>query len=1237
MLPNTLLNAITTPLNTTCLIQASAGTGKTYTISSLYLRLLLQAGEQCFERALRVEEILVVTFTEAATEELRRRIRQRIYATKNAFLHYQQEKQQKVLQGSTDLEPLKQHLFADDPFLLELLSAVEDQLDLAIERLTLAEQTMDLAAICTIHSFCRQMLMQYAFHSGVYFQFDLLQDSSDVLENLTEQFWREHFYPQPLVIANYLYHTLGSPRQVFHQLKSHFHHSELSGKLSSPELLKISLSQFLQEYILPYQQQIIALKTQWIGDFSAIQELILAELSKSYKTDEKKSLPRRTFQLNRTQNWLAEIQAWAEDPLNCVLPEKLTKYFSQTALNNYAESGATPIQHSLFQQVDELVSQFPQQELYNKILFYRYLQGVQQAFLQYKLQHNKKDFNDLLRLLHQALYGEQGEQLAYFIRYQYPFAMIDEFQDTDYQQYSIFARIYMQAQEKATACGFMMIGDPKQAIYKFRGADIFTYFKAAQEAKVRLTLNKNWRSEQSLINSVNCLFGFNQGLSFIYPQIPFTSVLAKPDQAKFILNDQIEPALRCYIFEAKDNTLQTQRDVANICANSIQHWLVSAAENQAVFRSAKHQTNLQAERIAVLVRNRYEAASIQQALQRLNIASVYLSDDSNLFASQVAQDLAWILAACLNPFNERYILNAIGSRLWGLSLAEMSQIKQDELRWTNVIERFVRYQQRWLRQGVLVMLHRLFLREKISEKLLEKVGGERDLTDLLHLAELLQQASRLNESPASLLRWFEKQLQGEANQEERIRLESENQLVKIVTIHKSKGLEYDLVWLPFIANPVQQKTGLFATYYDEQKQHIQLDIEGLHQDKVWQETQAEEMRLLYVALTRAKYQVAMALPSQFKTGWNALQYALTQGELSEQEVRSLLQEFKQRLMDPDSLRIESASSFLNQVVDLSPQTATENLDYSHFSGQIEQNWHITSFTALTYLHDTAFNAVFNQAQSAVLSPLFLGRDNDELANNSSMLISEKNTSRQIDYPQGYSPLDLPAGRQTGQRLHKFLEKLSFNRPVDREQVVQLCQQLQLQEQWIEPIQLWFSRILQTPLLPNEAVCLAHLSTADCLKELEFYLQLKQDFNVEAFNQILAEEYPQAEPLQLDREGQPSAKMKGLLRGFIDLVFRHNGKYYIVDYKSNLISQRVEDYSQQNLYQVILQQHYHWQYLFYTLAVHRYLSLRDANYQYHSHFGGVIYPFLRAMDGKQHHSVYVVKPSETMIDQLGELF
>lgn len=1196
------LNPITLPLNQISLIEASAGTGKTYTIGSLYLRLLLKAGENNFSRPLNVEEILVVTFTDMATEELKKKIRERITDAIDKLTAF--------------AETQDKSAFKNDEF----LTALCDNLNIfeAIHRLKLAEQNMDLAAIYTIHGFCRRMLMQYAFHSGIHFNLELIKDQSDLLVRFANEFWREHFYPLPFEKADFIANELGSPDYVLSLLESNLG-KNLIVDLENQQALSISITEFLHQYLGEYFKDIKALKRFWLESAGKISELITEELNKDYAKGEPKSLSRRSYNTSRLAKWIDQVNAWANDPRDYVLNETLMSYFTQSALGEKGEEGASPFIAPIFAELEERASALMSPDLLRRVILYHYRQGLQQKLLDYKLNHQEKSFDDLLRLFCEALQGPQGNELAEMIRFQYPFAMIDEFQDTDSQQYAIFSKIYRDNPEKNT--GFIMIGDPKQAIYRFRGADIFTYLKASDEAQSRFELTKNYRSEKHLVDGVNALFDFPQS-PFIYQNINFTAVDSRDDHLRFYLNGKVEPAYRFYLTES-DKVNKTE--MAKICAISIQHWLKSAAENQAVFQNEDTCKTLQVANIAVLVKNRYEAADVIQELQKLGIASVYLSDQSSVFDSHVAVELLRILKACLNVA-ERPILNAIATALFGLNAADIHQIQQNEADWQRWADSFAQYQQTWQRQGILVMLHQILLEQGISERLLSQATGERDLTDFLHLTEILQQAATLHESEAALLSWFEKQIQGEGRQEAQIRLESERQLVKIVSIHKSKGLEYDLVWLPFLAVPSKIPTaGDMNVYYSKERDETLWDMENRNLNALYKETFAEELRLLYVALTRAKYQMAFALPAQFDKKWNALHYVLSQGEIGKEinlldskDTETLLQTFKEKMQDNVEI---CTKPNLEALTALSINTKHDDLKAAEFTGNIEQDWRITSFTSIEQAHrrqnyftESAGkkHAVFDDAKDY---------DSQNAIEISTALLSENESSI----------LDLPRGKQVGTALHRHFENCYFSDLANTEEIGKLRQSLQLDETFTEPLQNWLQQILHTPLSNEIGIALADLANKDCIKEMPFYLAIREHFDVEAFNRALkAHHHLSSEPLQFE-------KIQGMVRGSIDLVFRHNGKYYLVDYKSNFLGSTLADYNQEALKKEMLHSHYDWQYLIYTLALHRYLQSVVPHYDYARDFGGVFYLFLRGMNGEPQSGVFYDRPSVELITELDGVF
>ena len=1213
------LNPISIPLNAVSLIEASAGTGKTYTMGSLYLRLLLQAGENAFPYALNVEQILVVTFTEMATEELKRKIRERIYDAKQKLTAYLQTQDSVV--------------FGQDNFLRELVATITD-LPLAIQRLTLAEQNMDLAAIYTIHGFCRRMLMQYAFNSGIHFSLELSGEEDELLLRLAQKIWREHFYSQPYAVVEFIQKNLVSPSNIVTKIKK-FAGTELKLPEKRPPFFEGTFEEFLSkinDYFHDIEDKEQKLKKLWKDKSQEIRDLIDAELQKAIPKDHKKINP-SSFRKDHKSKWFTLMNKWSEEP-EAPQPDCLKK-FRQSEINKQAGSKCEEfLTHVVFEEIDEL---HQWQVSFVKAPMFHFLKELNTQLAEYKLNHSEKSFHDLLRLLKDALYHPNNTEFAQMIRYQFPFAMIDEFQDTDAVQYQIFSKVYVEPQrlDPASDNGFIMIGDPKQAIYKFRGADIFTYFKAADEAQHRFNLGKNYRSHQDVVQCVNHLFDFTEQPPFLYDKIQFLPVAAKDDHPQFWLNGELEPVVRFYVDEAS-----VKENMAKACAISIQHWLQSAVENTADFRSDEKgiEKTLKPESIAVLVRSRKEADLVKNALRRLGIASVFLSENSNVFDSNAAKDLLLILTACLNPFSERNILNAVATAIFAQTAADIQRIRLDENRWEYWVEKFIHYQKTWQKQGVLVMLHQLFLQEKITEKLYPTVDGKRLVTDLLHLAELLQEAATLNESEAALLRWFEKQIQGEDRQnEQQVRLESELQLVKIVTIHKSKGLEYDLVWLPFVGYAAKTGSEHISTYYDQDRDEVLWDIDGSHEKDVKQEDFAEQLRLLYVALTRAKYQLNIGVPKTFEKKWSALLYALTQGDiqtndnLTAYDSLSLLEKLVQRAPQ-GSVQISETTAL--KALDAPMQSETQApLNAATFTGHIEQNWTVTSFSAIEAIHQNKkYYKEQLAAESAVaFEPVFDGGKDYDFNEQATETMAES-VNHESAYPFGYSPFDFPHGIKIGTALHRFLEKYDFSQPLNEEKVQKLCQWLQLEETWLPSLQQWMKAILDTPLSADDPTLkLNNLSRQQCVKEMQFYLKLNRAFDVTVFNRALQKHHHlPSETLQFDA-------IKGMLRGFMDLVFCHNGKYYLVDYKSNFLGVEPQNYVGKSLEQAMLANHYDWQYLFYTLALHRYLQQRDANYHYETHFGGVFYCFLRGMNGENQAGVFFDKPDYALIQALENLF
>ena len=415
-------------------------------------------------------------------------------------------------------------------------------------------------------------------------------------------------------------------------------------------------------------------------------------------------------------------------------------------------------------------------------------------------------------------------QLAARIRQQFPVALIDEFQDTSPDQYMIFDALYAIAENRSDT-GVFLIGDPKQAIYGFRGADIRSYLTARSATAGRhYVLDTNFRSVAAVVDAVNHVFMLAEnpesgqsGGAFCFRRgddnpLPFEPVKAKGRAEKLVRGEADIPGLQWMLPQNTElKEAHFRRELAQQCA---EHMVQLLNDAECGFRSDDAFRSLRPADMAVLVRNRYEAAEIRAALSQRGVASVYLSDKDSIFQTPQARDVLYWLQAVADPLAAGKARAALATRSACRHWDELQRYAEDDYAWEQQAEQLRQWQQIWRRQGVLAMIRQMIHGLSLGSRLLTEQDGERRLTDLLHLAELLQQASVQLEGEQALIRWLEEQIHdpGEAD-EHVLRLESDAELVQVITIHKSKGLEYPLVFLPFIAAGMRKNPDAKAAFY----------------------------------------------------------------------------------------------------------------------------------------------------------------------------------------------------------------------------------------------------------------------------------------------------------------------------------------------------------------------------------------------------------------------------------------
>ncbi|ENM3734099.1 exodeoxyribonuclease V subunit beta [Vibrio cholerae] len=1177
------LDTLRFPLHGARLIEASAGTGKTYTIAGLYLRLVLGHGcaETRHSHPLSVDQILVVTFTEAATAELRDRIRRRLHDARLAFAR-----------GASD-----------DPLLRSLLAEFTDH-SLAVSLLLNAERQMDEAAIFTIHGFCQRMLTQNAFESGSRFENEFVTDESRLKAQVVADYWRRQFYPLPIALASEVRRLWPAPAALL---------AEIAGYLSGPP---VKLTTPLMEGDLAALQQaqiarICEIKQHWLAEREEIEPAVTG--SDLHKNSQNALLRR-----------LPILDAWAQSETHDLhVPSELEE-FTQSGLLAKSKKGNPP-QLALFERIEAFLAE--PVSLKTPLLVHA-IHHCRHWLAKAKSTHHWLSFDDLLTQLSAALDNDEQGLLGERIRSLYPVAMIDEFQDTDPLQYSIFSRLYLDHPQ----CGLLMIGDPKQAIYAFRGADIFTYIKARNQVSAHYTLGTNWRSSAAMVAAVNQVFS-SATHPFIYSDdIPFQPVAASPgaDKRHWSLEGQVQPALTYWWPEDLDKP-QSKTDyyaqMAEACAAQIQHILTASASGAATFHRGEA---IEAGDLAVLVRTGNEARMVRDALSQQGIASVYLSNRDSVFASYVAQDIERLLLAVWQPEDERLLRAAVGSNLFALTASELDALNNDENEWEQLIAEFRQYRRLWSERGVLPMLRAVLTQRHIAERWLAESEGERWLTDYLHISELLQQATREIDSDQGLLRFLTQAMadaaQGLGGSDEQVqRLESERRLVQIVTIHKSKGLEYPLVFLPFVMSYRESSEG---KYYDTESATTWVDLTG-NEDalaKADQERLAEDLRLLYVALTRAVYGCFIGIAplrngnsSQEPTSAHrsAMGFLLQDGQ--EGGIADLQQALLKQCENlPDVVQCPPPKRF--EQAYQPPKLDERELTARELSQAIDRRWRVTSYSGLVMQSSHARNDPLQELPLLEVG----GFDLDSAQERDGAAL--ESVERSI--------FNFPRGARPGTFLHSLFEEVDFQQSAHSEPntkiILDLMESEQIESEWLPVLQHLVDTVLSTPL-DGKALRLQQIMAAQRLTELEFLLPIEV-LDAPTLNRITQRH----DPLSAHAGDLGFHAVQGMLKGFIDLVFQYQGRYYVLDWKSNHLGDDPAAYHPQRLGSAMADHRYDLQYQIYALALHRFLRSRLAHYDYEQHFGGVFYLFLRGMDGRSDQGVFHTKPSLALLDELDGL-
>ena len=1195
------LDPLYTPLRGFNLIEASAGTGKTYTITALYLRLVVEA-------AIPVNRILVVTYTNAATKELRDRIRERLVQIRFAFL--------------CDRAP------EDDDLATRLLDLASDR-EIAIRRLTNAVRGFDEAAIFTIHGFCKRVLGDNAFESGLSFETELMADTGDLLREIVEDFWRREFYAASPLVVRYFLDEKYSPETLLGQIERHLGKPYLQVVTPNGEADGAALE---QAFVAAFRRA----RDLWLEDRAGIEALLLKS----------PSLSRQKYSLKSVPGWLDAMDRYlmVEIP-KLALFEKFEQ-FTATKLQASVNKGKIAPQHPFFDACEtlkiacETLADYCRHQVPVKLLAY-----CNAELALRKRWQQVQSYDDLLINLHEALHHpRQGAALIESLHRRYFAALIDEFQDTDPVQYAIFRCIYA-----GTGKPVFLVGDPKQAIYSFRGADIFAYLTARRDTPHHYTLDVNWRSDPRLLTALNAVFGAAGQQPFLFDGIPFHEALPAERKRRepLWLQGQMEAPLQVWLLEPEGDRPAAKgaasERVVRATAAEIARLLNLGARGQARIGERPETESsrpLAGGDIAVLVRSHWQGRLVRHQLLRLNVPSVQHADDS-VFVSDEARQLEWLLAAVAEPGNEGRVRTVLASDLFGLSGEALYRLREDEQAWARWLEKLQDYRQLWLEHGFMRFFRAGLIGEGIPQRLLAFRDGERRLTNVLHLAELLHVANRAHPGLAGLLKWLgeRRRAPSHKDEEQQLRLESDENLVRIVTVHKSKGLEYPVVFCPFLWDGklrTDEKSNRTLLYHDPDDPGRTFLAFGIDEDNparqiARREEMAESLRLFYVALTRAK-QRCYWVWGKIKEAETAppawlLHHPSVVGP-SQDALQVTKQRFKDLTREAFVGDLRTAFAAAGETVTIAPlpwesgqryqppAVVEPELKARAFARSLPESWRVGSFTALS-----------------------AGQSGEMPDHDMATAVSAPETELAVTAP-GRDIFTFPRGARAGTCLHAIFERLDFTQQ-DRGRLEALVERTLAGHgldaaTWTGVVADMVERVLATPL-DASGLRLATVAPERRLNELEFYYPLA-DLRADTLRRVLERHGHTAGPLREMIGNLEFGPLRGYMKGFIDLVFEADGRFYLVDYKSNWLGAEPSAYRRSRLDEAMAREAYVLQYLIYTVALHRYLRLRLSDYDYERHFGGVFYLFLRGMspEWEANYGVFHDRPTPALVTALDGL-
>ncbi|MEY4674710.1 MAG: hypothetical protein RL148_2494 [Planctomycetota bacterium] len=1177
-------------------LEASAGTGKTFTLEGLFVRHLLE-GARPGGRVTSAQQVLVVTFTRASTQDLKHRLRTGLQDALHA------------LKGGKASKDLWQQL-------------ANDHGAAGIPVLERALRDFDLVTINTIHGFCKRVLDRAAFASGTDFVTEFVEDDSElVMAACADALRAQAQGDDPLPAA--VLRAAGIDEKA---LKERFDAWQL----------------FPGTRIAPSQDLAPALESLRTA-VAAAEEEFDAELVQQALADHKS---------NSKAPWYKRVGTFCERLARRIRRQPLTALddLAHLSLANlvaggeYSKGGSVApepgtVAHSFFLAAEQVADALePARTALVEAMLHASLAALDRS----KATARTRSFRDLLVELHTLVRDPvAGKDLCTAVREQWKVALVDECQDTDPLQYAIFDAFFGDS--------LLLVGDPKQSIYGFRGADLNAYLQAAR-ASDQFTLEKNFRSHPGLVTSVIRLFQRGKDHPFVESGILVPEVTAhhKAGERELVGLPGRPMQWRVLRSEPRPDPKSKSRQQAtfpkrNAWEPTLLDDLVAQCKALVTSGTTLSDTGkrLQHKDIAVLVRSGKEGQRVQDALAQAGItASIARLHD--VFESEEAEELEVLMHAILDPGAGTLIQAARATVFWGRTASELTDPSTDaSLKADLDLVHFLR--STWTRRGLMSMFMHAVEALGVRSRMLAREDGERKLTNWFQVAELLQEQQTLHgHGKAHLLRWFTAERSGATGKtasDRELRLESDAEAVQILTMHSSKGLQYEVVLLPYLTTGSHRpKKGLLLSRDAAGSPVLDLGNEPLpaHADAAERNQLGEDLRLLYVALTRAKRRcIAWHVPAEGapKTALAWLLHFHHAGQKAEGWVKDWHKETKERGLA------------WGQDLEAFERAHAEILSVTHVDLREEEPPRRDPRPRVSAAALPSFRPVPERLtlgdRTASFSRLLHGSQHESAADHE----DDRGETRVETEVPAESMFGFARGPSAGICLHAILEHADFRDPGGSTNATLIRDLLEghgflapeVHQGITNPVAVvqQMLQVVTQPTCRQLGFALKDLAPTSRKDEWNFLLGTEH-VDVREVGRILATSTSSHVAELGERIARKDDREAGYRHfvGKVDLMCRHQEKWWVFDWKSNHLGNSPADYATGRLTESMCEDKYVVQYHMYLAGLHCHLQSRiGKDYDYDRHVGGACYVYLRGLDATAQTGWYVHRPDHVLVDRL----